>query len=512
VPRADDAAPKTTEELDAMNLRLAVLLFCLAGSFLKSSAFADDKVTKPNVLFIVADDLRAELGCYGSVAKTPNLDALTKRGVRFEHAYCSQALCNPSRSSFLTGKRPDTLRHYSNGAHFRDKNPDVVTLPQWFKSNGYQTRNVGKIFHNWHTKVKGDRRSWSADEFLHYATHGDDVPLVKGEPPTNLALSIGRDYGKVPMCQRCDVADEAYYDGRVAAEAVKVLASIKDKPFFLAVGFWKPHAPFNAPKKYWDLYDPKKLPKLEAARPKDAPALAFHESTEILGIDKDRIRPTAEQIAEMRHGYFANVSFMDAQVGKVLKALDDHKLTDRTVIVFVSDHGYHVGEHTLWAKTSCFEFDARVPLIVAAPGMKTAGKATASLTELVDLFPTLTELCGLKSPEGLEGVSFAPVLADPKKSVKSAAFTQHPRPAYFDRTKTGVPDAMGYSVRTGSGRYTEWRDWKSGKVVGTEYYDHGRDPAEVTNRALSAKDSAELKEARQALHKQFPPDVAPAKR
>src|SRR5262249_32939814 len=159
-----------------------------------------------------------------------------------------------------------------------------------------------------------------------------------------------------------------------------VLASIKDKPFFLAVGFWKPHAPFNAPKKYWDLYDPKKLPKLEPARPKDAPAVAFHESTEILGIDKDRIKPTAEQVAEMRHGYFANVSFMDAQVGKVLKALDDHKLADRTIIVFVSDHGYHVGEHTLWAKTSCFEFDARVPLVVASPKMKTAGKATPSLT------------------------------------------------------------------------------------------------------------------------------------
>jgi iduronate 2-sulfatase len=489
--------------------RTALILAALASLACPASA---DTPQKTNVLFLVADDLRAELGCYGSAAKTPNLDALSKRGLRFERAYCQQALCNPSRSSFLTGKRPDTLHQWVNGIHFRDKNPDVTTLPQWFKKNDYETRCVGKIFHNWHTKTKGDRQSWSDDEFLHYATHGDDKPQVKGKLPTNLALSIGRDYGNVPMCERRDVPDEAYYDGRVATEAVKVLGAVKDKPFFLAVGFWKPHAPFNAPKKYWDLYDPKKLPKLDPARPKDAPPLAFHESTEILGIKPDRITPTAEQIDEMRHGYFANISYMDAQVGKVLKALDDHKLTDRTVIVFVSDHGYHLGEHTLWAKTSCFEFDARVPLIVAAPGMKTAGKANSSLAELVDLFPTLTELCGLKTPKGLEGVSLAPVLADPKKTVKSAAFTQHPRPAYYDRTKTGIPDAMGYSVRTASGRYTEWRDWKNGKVLGAEYYDHVRDPNELTNRAESSKDTDELKAARQALHKQFPPDTPPAKR
>src|SRR5262245_554388 len=267
---------------------------------------ADPAPVRPNVLFVVADDLRAELRCYGSAAKTPNLDALAARGVRFERAYCQQALCNPSRSSFLTGRRPDTLHLWSNGTHFREKYPDVLTLPQWFLKAGYETRNVGKIFHNWHTKTKGDRQSWSADEFLHYATHGDDTPQVKGKLPPNLARSIGRDYGKVPMCERRDVPDEAYFDGRVAAEAVKVLAAVKDKPFFLAVGFWKPHAPFNAPKRYWDRYDPKTLPKLDPARPKDAPALAFHDSTEVLGIKPDRITPTAAQIAEMRHGYFAN--------------------------------------------------------------------------------------------------------------------------------------------------------------------------------------------------------------
>lgn len=489
-------------------LRCTVL--SLVALALSGSLAAADPSKRTNVLLIVSDDLCANLGCYGSVAKTPNIDALAARGFRFDRAYCQQALCNPSRSSFLSGRRPDTLHLWSNGIHFRDRNPDVTTLPQWFKQNGYETRDVGKIFHNWHTKEKGDRRSWSADEFLYYANHGDDEPAVKGELPPNLALDIGRNYGKVPLCERRDVPDEAYYDGRVAAEAVRVLGQIKDRPFFLAVGFWKPHAPYNAPKKYWDLYDPKKLPPLDPSRPKDAPEWAFHDSREILGAPPKQIRPTPEQAAEMRHGYFANISYMDAQVGKVLKALADSGQADRTVAVFIADHGYHIGEHSLWGKTSNFERDAQVPMIVAPPGLKTAGKTSSSLVELLDLYPTLTELCGLKNPAGLEGVSLVPVLNDPAKAVKAAAFTQHPREAYFDRTPSGVPRAMGYSVRTPAGRYTEWRAWTTGKVVGAEYYDHTRDPDEMVNRV--AEESDDLKAARRALHAQFPPDTPPAKR
>jgi iduronate 2-sulfatase len=486
------------------------ILSLVALFLVASGAGAAEKL---NVLFIVADDLRAELGCYGSVAKTPNIDALAARGRRFENAFCQQAVCNPSRSSFLTGRRPDTLHLWSNGLHFRDKNPDVMTLPQWFKENGYETRCAGKIFHNWHTKEKGDRRSWSADEFLHYATHGDDAPEVKGERPRNLALDIGRDYGKVPMCERRDVPDEAYYDGRVAAEAVRVLGTIKDKPFFLAVGFWKPHAPFNAPKKYWDMYDPKALPEAVRARPKGAPEIAFHDGREILGIPPKNVTPNAAQIAEMRHGYFANISYMDAQVGKVLKALDQHKLTDRTVVVFMSDHGYNIGEFGLWGKTSCFELDARVPLIIATPGMKDAGKSTAAVAELVDLFPTLTELCGLKDPGGLEGQRFTSALADPTTDGKGMAFTQHPRPAYFDRTAKGVPDAMGYSVRTVvGGRYTEWRDWTTGKVLAAEYYDPPHGLKDARNLIDEKRQPVALKIARQVLHTEFPPDVPPAKR
>lgn len=473
--------------------------------------FAGPLVAGPNVLFIVADDLRTELGCYGSPAKTPNIDALAKHGIRFERAYCQQAVCNPSRSSFLTGKRPDSLHLWVNGTHFREKNPHVVTLPEYFKKNGYETRGIGKIFHNWHTKEKGDRRSWSADEFLHYANHGDDAPVVNEELPANTAKGIGRLYGTVPVCECRDVADDAYYDGRVAKEAVKVLHELKDKPFFLAVGFWKPHAPFNAPKKYWDLYDPAKLPNLHADRPTNATPWAFHDNREILGIPPKQVTLTDAMKSEMRHGYFANISYMDAQVGKVLEALDTLKLRKKTIIVFVSDHGYHLGEHDLWAKTSCFEYDARVPFIIAPPMGPTVGQASASLVELVDLFPTLVEASGLKPLPGLEGTSLLPIVNDPKKHVKEAAFSQHPRPAYADRTAKGVPEAMGYSVRTATSRYTEWRDWETGKVLGLEYYDHQTDPTELKNLAATADDKA-FQHAQQALHKQFPTTVPPAKR
>jgi iduronate 2-sulfatase len=302
------------------------------------------------------------------------------------------------------------------------------------------------------------------------------------------------------------VPDEAYYDGRVAAEAVRVLGEIKDQPFFLAVGFWKPHAPFNAPAKYWDLYERDELPLLDSRRPTDAPEWAFHDSRELRGVPPNQLTFTADQVAEMRHGYFAGISYLDAQVGKVLAALDKHGLADSTVIVFCGDHGYHLGEHGLWAKTSCFELDARVPLVIVPPKCQQAGAKTDALVELLDLYPTLVELCGLPAAGKIEGQSLRPVLDDPSASVKPAAFTQHPRPAYYDRTAKGVPDAMGYSVRTAHVRYTEWRDWETGKLLGRELYDHRTDPREMTNiaGASPAVDAAALAEAAIMLQKQFP--------
>lgn len=438
-----------------------------------------------NVLLIMADDLRPELASYGSPALTPALDQLAKRGLTFQRAYCQQALCNPSRSSMLTGLRPDSLGLWSNGTHFRELKPEVVTLPQWFKTQGYTTRCVGKIFHNWHTREKGDPRSWSSPEFLHYENHANDTPQGVDPLPPNLA--------RAPKCECRDVPDEAYFDGRVAREAVRVLAEVKEQPFFLAVGFWKPHAPFNAPKKYWDLYDRKQLPPLHGSRPTGTADLAFHDGRELRGINPS-VNFTAEEAAEIRHGYFANISYLDAQIGQVLAALRAHQLEQSTVVVFCGDHGYHLGEHQLWAKTSNFELDARVPLIVVDPAGRSAGKSTESLVELIDLFPTLNDLCGLPAPGPLDGISLRPLLENPKASIKSVAFTQHPRPAYYDRTPLKLPDAMGTSVRGQRFRYTEWRGWNSGELLARELYDHLHDPQETRNLIENPPDPAALEE------------------
>lgn len=497
--------PHPTADPVAARRRIIVCLLSAAVASTTAVASVAADADRPNVLFIMADDLRPELSSYGSVARTPNLARLAGRAMQFDRAYCQQAVCNPSRSSLLTGRRPDTLRVWNNSTHFREANPDVVTIPSWFKEHGYTTRCVGKIFHNWHTAVRGDRRSWSADEFLHYANHGDDRPIVSGPLPPNTArTTVGFGYAEAGICECRDVPDEAYYDGRVAAEAVRVLAEVKDRPFLVAVGFWKPHAHFNAPKRYWDLYDRTKLPALDARRPEGAPEIAFHQSTEVLGPATNQRRPTPDEVAEMRHGYFANISFMDAQLGKVLDALDSSGVADRTIVVFASDHGYHVGEQSLWGKTSNFELDARVPLLVHAPGVSRPGGRSLALAELVDLFPTLVELCRLPEPDALEGSSLVPVLRDPSRTVKAAAYTQHPRPAYYDRTPSKQPEAMGVSVRTATARYTEWRDWKTGEVVARELYADADEPAETQNLVDDPRAKTLLEQAEPLLRGRFP--------
>lgn len=447
---------------------LAVALFFLLAV---SSASA---VVRPNVLFIAVDDLRNDLGCLGNKeVHSPNLDALAARGRLFTHAYCQQALCNPSRASLMTGRRPDKLKIWDLSTHFRDQMPEVVTLPQHFKKHGYFTQDIGKIYHNWRQKIHGDPASWSVPAVMHFATHTSDIPQVEGVVPPNLA--------KDRTCRCRDVPDEAYFDGRIASLAIDALRQRKaaGQPFFLAVGFWKPHSPFNAPKKYWDLYDRSKLsPPANPAWPKDAPRIAWHNSLEILGSAKPR-KLTPAGVMEIRHGYLAAISYLDAQVGRVLAELDALGLCDNTIIVFWSDHGYHLGEQTLWAKTSNFELDARAPLIIATPRMKQPGVKTDALVELIDMYLTLSELCGLPRPEGVESTSLVPVLNDPNVQVKEAAYTQHPRPAYFQ----DEPRVMGRSVRTARYRYTEWRDFKTGDLVASELYDHDQDPQETVNVA-----------------------------
>ena len=465
-------------------LLFSLLLLCTVSS-------AEEKM---NVLFIAADDLRNDLGCYGNtVVKTPNLDRLAKRGLVFDRAYCQQAVCNPSRASLLTGRRLDNLQIWDLPTHFRDRAPDAVTLPQHFKNNGYFTQNIGKMFHNWIHEIPGDPASWSVPAVMHFSSHATDEARIEGDLPPSSA--------KDPKCECRDVPDEAYFDGRVASLAVTAIGELKKKsePFFLAVGFWKPHSPFNAPKRYWDLYQREDVPMPKNPEwPVDAPRIAWHNGREIRS-DKQR-EMTPEAIREIRHGYLANISYMDAQIGRVLDELDRQGLTDKTIIVFWSDHGYHLGEHTLWAKTSNFELDARVPLIIAQPGGKASGQKTQSLAELMDLYPTLSEVCGLPKPAGVDGVSLAPILADAAASVRPAALSQHPRPAYYK----GAPEAMGYSIRSATHRYTEWRDWKTGKTLATELYDHLADPDETRNVSLDQDEEAVVKEHAKLLQAMKP--------
>jgi len=431
-----------------------------------------ERKSRPNVLFIGADDLRMEVGCFGDTrVQTPHLDQFARRGVRFNHAYCQQALCNPSRASILTGLRPDTLGVFDLHTHFRETRPDIVTLPQVFKHHGYHTQGIGKVFHNGNQDAfRGDAPSWSVPATLHYASHYDDHPVVTGELPPDLST--------LQKTECRDVPDEAYYDGRVAAAAVATLRQIKDKPFFLAVGFWKPHLPFNAPKRYWDLYKREhiELPP-NPNPPVDVPPLALQEYQ----IDPKKTL-TDDDVRELRHGHYATISYLDAQIGKVLAELDRLGLRDNTIVVFWSDHGLHVGEHGLWGKTTNFELDARTPLIIAAPRRpSTAGRKTDALVELLDLYPTLLDLCNLPAPHRLEGVSLGPLLAAPSTTVKSAAFTQHPRPPYYEK---GVAlQIMGYSIRNDRYRYTEWRKVPGGEVIARELYDHEKDPMETANVA-----------------------------
>ncbi len=470
-----------------------VFLILALGALLVGAESAHGQ---PNVLFIAADDLRNDLACLGHPhVKTPHLDALAARGRLFTHAYCQQALCNPSRASLMTGLRPDRLQLWDLPTHLRDRRPDVLTLPQHFQQQGYFTQNIGKIYHNWIHELQGDPASWSVPAVMHFANHGSDKPQVDGPLPPNLATD--------PKCECRDVPDDAYFDGRVATLAIEALRQRRqaEEPFFLAVGFWKPHSPFNAPKKYWDLYAREDLsPPANPNWPTGAPQIAWHNSREILGRPTPRTLDEAA-VLEIRHGYLAAISYLDAQIGRVLTELDTLGLSEQTIVVFWSDHGYHLGEHSLWAKTSNFELDARVPLIMATPGLSQPGVESAALVELLDMYPTLVELCDLPPVAGLQGTSLKPVLLDPQAEVKQAAFTQHPRPAYY----TDQPQVMGRSVRSQRYRYTEWRDAATDALVATELYDHAQDPLETVNIADAPDSAAALAECQRLYQLGFSP-------
>ncbi|MBM3837069.1 MAG: sulfatase [Verrucomicrobia bacterium] len=441
---------------------------------------------QPNVLFIAVDDMNNDLGCYGHLmVKSPNIDRLARMGVKFDRAYCQFPLCSPSRSSLMTGLRPSQTRVFNLQYHFRTGLPDVVTLSQLFKNNGYFAARVGKIYHYGNpgqigTSGLDDPPSWS--QVINPA--GRDKTVIE----TNiLNYTPKRGLGSA-MCYLPDAEgrDEDHTDGKVALETIKLLEAHRDKPFFIATGFYKPHTPYVAPKKYFDLYplDSIKLPAIPADEQARAPkpALASNAPWPYFGVTEDQAR-------ECKRAYYATISFVDAQIGKVLEAMDRLQLWDNTIVVFWSDHGYHLGEHGLWMKQSLFEESARVPLIIVAPGTKARGKTSPRVVEFVDLYPTLADLAELTPPANLAGASLRPLLNNPIRRWNRPAFTQVQRGQF-----------PGYSVRTERWRYIEWDDG----AKGTQLYDHRTDPRELNNLAANPKYAKTVAEMKALIKRNWP--------
>ena len=444
---------------------------------------------KPYVLMIPVEDLNNNLGCYGHpLVQSPNIDKLARRGVRFDRAYCQFPLCSPSRTALLTGLRPDASQVYDLATHFRTTVPDVVTLPQHFKNNGYFTARVGKLYHY---GVPRDIGTNGLDDTQSWTTVRNPRGRDKDEEDLITNLTPKRGLGSSLSLLAAEGTDEEQTDGMVATEAIRLMEKSTDQPFFLAVGFFRPHCPYVAPKKYFDLYPTDKI-ILPAHSPGDIsqyPREALWTNPLNWGL-KEAERRQAIQ------AYYASITFMDAQVGRVLDALDRLGLTDNTIIVFWSDHGYLLSEHGQWMKQSLFEESARVPMIVAAPGSKGNGEASPRTVELQDIYPTLTNWCGLTTPTHVAGNSLLPLLANPTKSWDHPAITQ-----------TGRNSGMGRSIRTERWRYSVWGDGKGEE----ELYDHDADPYELKNLAKDARFDKTRKELRARLQSQIVKASATAK-
>lgn len=527
-----------------MNKLTHFLLLCLLGFGCASTEeSAETENIKPHILFIAVDDLRPELGCYGSeIAVTPNLDALAQKGLLFNRAYCQQAICSPSRASLMTGARPETINIIENYAYFREENPDIITLPQHLQANGYETVYSGKIFH---PRFTDEEQSWSRQP--------TKIALERPKHPGGYALAENQEifkknqadikakYGEVshyalgrgPAYESADVPDQAYPDGYntdVAIATMEEMLAKGDKPFFLGLGFRLPHLDWNAPKKYWDLYDPEQIPmSAQTESPTEGAAMGLHASFELRvrhGIPKSG--PIEDELARtLKHAYLASVSYVDAQIGRMLAALDKAGIRDNTIIMVWSDHGWHLGDMGVWGKATNYEIATRVPMMISTPDMpdQNRGIKTDALVELIDMYPTLCELTGIEAPAHLEGHSFAPLLKAPNQNWKKAAFSLYPNPAlrewaanpltasmretYFGplirevegriKTQQGKEwdrdlfenKLMGYAMRTDQHRLVVWKDrtQADSQPLYIELYDHQTDPTETKN---IAKEKPEL--------------------
>jgi len=516
-----------------MKPRTTLLLLLLI-----TASTTNSQASRPNILFIAIDDLRPELGCYGSpIAKSPHLDKLAANGLRFHRAYCQQAICSPSRASLMTGARPDTIRVIENTAYFRELNPDIVTLPQHFINHGYETVYCGKIYH---ARMTDNDHSWSRKPAWNRCPYkfpklpGQYALLENQQLWASNKEKMFAKYGQKgagglvhgPAYESADVEDHAYQDGFNTQLAIATLKDHldkkSDKPLFLALGLTKPHLDFIAPKKYWDMYDPADI-KLAAQSqaPQGGAATGLHASFELRtrhGIPKSG--PIGEKLARtLLHGYYACVSYADAQVGHMIQALEEAGVRDNTIIIVWGDHGWHLGDMGIWGKATNYEIATRVPLLISTPNMKARGKSSDALVELVDMYPTLCQLANLPLPKHLEGHSFAPLLEKPDRPWKKAAFSQFPNPALREwaanplspgmrqtffgplieevearimkqqgkawNRKLFENHLMGYTMRTNRYRLVLWRDHRrpEAKPVFVELYDHQADPQETRNVA-----------------------------
>ncbi len=444
-------------------MKVGRILRCVAFLCLLPASAGLSAEKRPNVLFLICDDLNCDLGCYGHpLVRTPNIDALAQRGMRFERAYCQFPLCGPSRASFMTGLYPDQSLVRRNGIYIREHVPNVVTLSQMFRAHGYFATRVGKIYHynvprHIGTSGHDDPYSWNQT----FNPRGRDVD----DEDKIFSLRKGS-FGGTLSWLAADGTDEEQTDGMAATLTADLLQEYaareqQRQPFFLAVGLYRPHTPYVAPRKYFDMYPREKItvPKVPEGYLQTLPQPA----RQTLLRKKDQLNLPDDLARQAIQGYYASITFADAQVGRIMAALRETGLDKNTIVVFTSDHGYHMGEHGYYQKTTLFENAARVPLIVSYPGMNTAGQTTLAPAEMVDFYPTLAELAGVKAPRSISGVSLVPALQDPAARPRAAALTQF---------------GSGYSLRTPRYRYTEWGE---DGAQGAELYDHENDPAELKN-------------------------------
>lgn len=475
------------------HLRASLLCLALVTVFSGSSIAA----ARPNVLFLISDDLNNYLGCYGDPrAKTPHIDRLAARGVRFDRAYCAFPLCGPSRNAMLTGLYPNSNGILANAQIFRQTIPAHASLPQTFRRAGWFAARIGKLYHynvprSIGTDGHDDPASWELE------LNPAGVDRLEEEPDI-FTLTPGQ-FGGTLSWYASPKDDGHHTDGKIAADAEWVLercAKQKDRPFFLAVGFFRPHTPYVAPKTpYFGWYPEAQMPLHSTVdqNPPEVPAAALGS------YKKEQDKLTDALRRQCVQAYYASISFMDAQVGRVVDALDRLGLANNTIIVFTSDHGYHMGEHGLWQKMSLFEGSARVPLLIVAPGVTPRGAVAKSPVSHLDLYPTLAELAGVTAPSNLQGQSLVPLLKDPNARGRGWALTQVTR-------GSGAKRFFGYSLRTPRWRYTEWDEGRAG----TELYDHDNDPRELANLAGKAEHAATIAElsarVRAAARTSFPAD------